>query len=225
MDCLWPERTFRERTFWTLFSFPPSPLTFCVQHFGDVQVFLSHVEGCVQVGHGIVLLTTDTEDNFTDQLFPQFPLFDTGYNEDLTLTNLAKFSIVDELRTMSVNERTETQTILPAARREHSRWGWCEGNDEFVQMKRRHVKVNIVTETGLKCAKLQSSVRLNDTLPWNQWWCVCSDIRHIFSSAFSPPLISNLEAESSCCLFSVSLLQDVAQLSTPQITHFGYLDV
>lgn len=30
-------------------------LTFCIQHLGDVQVLLCHVEGCVQVGHRIVL--------------------------------------------------------------------------------------------------------------------------------------------------------------------------
>lgn len=32
-----------------------SQLTLSVQHLGDVQVFLSHFEGVVQVGHRVVL--------------------------------------------------------------------------------------------------------------------------------------------------------------------------
>lgn len=40
-----------------------SLLTFSVQHFGNVQVFLCHVEGCVQVGHGVVLSTAETGEN------------------------------------------------------------------------------------------------------------------------------------------------------------------
>lgn len=30
-------------------------LTFSVQHLGDIQVFLSHLEGVVQIGHRVVL--------------------------------------------------------------------------------------------------------------------------------------------------------------------------
>lgn len=32
-------------------------LTFSVQHLGDVQVFLSHFKGVVQIGHRVVLKT------------------------------------------------------------------------------------------------------------------------------------------------------------------------
>lgn len=32
-----------------------SPFTFSVQHLGDVQVLLCHIEGCVQICEGIVL--------------------------------------------------------------------------------------------------------------------------------------------------------------------------
>lgn len=44
----------------------------------------------------------------------------------LTLPHLAQFSVVDELWTVSMNERAETQTIFPAEtqREEWSWWGW-----------------------------------------------------------------------------------------------------
>lgn len=31
------------------------PLTFRIQHLGDVQVFLRHLEGSVQVANGVIL--------------------------------------------------------------------------------------------------------------------------------------------------------------------------
>lgn len=36
-------------------------LTFSVQHFGDVQIFLSYLECCVQVSNGVVLYKHNTK--------------------------------------------------------------------------------------------------------------------------------------------------------------------
>lgn len=51
---VWQIKTGTKTTF-----LPPHQLTFCVQHLGDVQVLLGHVEGRVQVGHRVVLTKED----------------------------------------------------------------------------------------------------------------------------------------------------------------------
>lgn len=88
-------------------------LTFCIQHLGDVQVFLCHLKGSVQVANGVILDGCDRE---RSKVSREQRLRSWGWGG--AEAHLAQFGVVDEVGPMSVDESTEGQAILPARQRQ-----------------------------------------------------------------------------------------------------------
>ncbi len=87
-------------------------LTFCIQHLGDVQVLFSNIKGGVQISHWGRL--SESKLKAWVMVFHTAGLY--MWSEVLVMSHLAQFTVINELRTMSVNECTEAQSILPTDR-------------------------------------------------------------------------------------------------------------
>lgn len=92
-------------------------LTFSIQHLGDVQVFFSHFKGVVQISHRIILDRSQfqaTETFISTSLQVRNPpLLDNSCNHWVSV-HLSKTVVVDEIRSVPVNQSVEGKTVLPA---------------------------------------------------------------------------------------------------------------
>ena len=88
-------------------------LTFCIQHLRDVQVFLCHLKGSVQVADGVIL-----DGHKWAEVKGPLRAEVLGSGAGVSEAYLAQFGIVDEVGAVSVDEGTEGQAILPAAQKE-----------------------------------------------------------------------------------------------------------
>ena len=64
--------------------------TFCVQHLGDVQVLLRHLEGVVQIGHWVILENQSQRQNTTNVVTRSRPV-QVNRSEGLSLMSVRTF--------------------------------------------------------------------------------------------------------------------------------------
>lgn len=103
-----------------------SALTLGIQHLGNVQVLLGHLEGVVEVGDGIVLRERRRQ-RLRGSGIPGIP----GVSAGKAGVYLPELVVLDQLGAVPVDQGVEGQPVLPAMGKRRSDLGNPQGEREL----------------------------------------------------------------------------------------------